>query len=771
LVRRARPFILSALFLAAGLSLAAWISYLRHVDLINHRRELITHELDKLRGRLIQDLYSGINLAQGLVSLVAAEGGISQERFDAIARELMNRGPYIRNIALAPDNIVRFVYPLKGNEKVLGLDYDENQAQRGAVLRAMTERRTIVAGPVELVQGGLGVISRTPVFMARPEDAEGQARYWGVASTVISLDTLMSGAGFEDATRDLQVAVRGRDGSGAEGDVFWGDAGVFSSVPVTTEVLLPSGSWRIGALPAEGWGPFDLLGGTFIVGSLLAMFATALVFSVLQSKVQLESEAYVLRRSEQARRATEQSLQQTNRALRMLLRCNGAVVHANEEDELLQEICRIAVESAGYRLAWVGRAEHDDDRTVRPVTWAGPGEGFLDQIRVSWADDEYGRGTAGMAIRSRRPFIARDLLNDPNFESWRRFFEERGYVSAIAIPLIIGNEVYGVLLIYASEPDAFESTEVALLDELGRNISHGMMAIRARKEKAEALAAVEMARNQLEERVAERTRELSDSNRHMAEEITLRQRVERELVLAKEVAEEADRVKSSFLATMSHELRTPLNSIIGFTGIILQGLTGPLNEEQTRQLGMVQASSRHLLALINDVLDISKIEARQLKVQHIPYDVAGSVRKVVQTVTPLAEHKGLALALDVAPEMESAVGDPRRFEQVLMNLISNAVKFTERGRVDVAGRVEGGLITVSVRDTGIGIEEEHLQDIFLPFRQVDSGLTRRHEGTGLGLSISRRLAELMGGAITVRSTFGAGSEFVFSVPLNGSDGT
>jgi signal transduction histidine kinase len=106
-----------------------------------------------------------------------------------------------------------------------------------------------------------------------------------------------------------------------------------------------------------------------------------------------------------------------------------------------------------------------------------------------------------------------------------------------------------------------------------------------------------------------------------------------------------------------------------------------------------------------------------------------------------------------------------------MNLISNAVKFTERGRVDVAGRVEGGLITVSVRDTGIGIEEEHLQDIFLPFRQVDSGLTRRHEGTGLGLSISRRLAELMGGAITVRSTFGAGSEFVFSVPLNGSDGT
>jgi PAS domain S-box-containing protein len=261
--------------------------------------------------------------------------------------------------------------------------------------------------------------------------------------------------------------------------------------------------------------------------------------------------------------------------------------------------------------------------------------------------------------------------------------------------------------------------------------------------------------------------------------VTLEHRVAKrtaELAVAKERAEEADRLKSAFLATMSHELRTPLNSIIGFTGIILQGLAGPLNGEQTKQLAMVQSSSRHLLALINDVLDISKIEAGQLEIRAEQFDLLASLEKVAALVKPLLDKKGLALRVVLSPNVGPVVSDQLRVEQLLLNLLNNAVKFTEQGEVTL----EAGLIKdytsphqgtpepavrLSVTDSGIGIKPEDMEKIFQPFRQIDSGLTRQHEGTGLGLTICRRLADLLGGEISAKSTWGEGSTFTFVLPL------
>ncbi|HEY3357398.1 MAG TPA: PAS domain S-box protein [Polyangia bacterium] len=247
-------------------------------------------------------------------------------------------------------------------------------------------------------------------------------------------------------------------------------------------------------------------------------------------------------------------------------------------------------------------------------------------------------------------------------------------------------------------------------------------------------------------------------------DISALKHAERELVRAKEAAESADRLKSAFLATMSHELRTPLNSIIGFTGILLQGLAGPLNDEQARQLGMVQDSSRHLHALINDVLDLSKIEAGQLTIAQAPFDYRAAATKVCGAMEPLARKKGLALRLTLAPEVGGLVSDQRRVEQVLVNLVANAIKFTERGAVDVTVTVRDGAVVTAVRDTGIGVKPEDQAILFRPFQQVDTGLTRRHEGTGLGLSICRKLLALLGGTIGFTSTFGVGSEFTFAVP-------
>jgi PAS domain S-box-containing protein len=243
-----------------------------------------------------------------------------------------------------------------------------------------------------------------------------------------------------------------------------------------------------------------------------------------------------------------------------------------------------------------------------------------------------------------------------------------------------------------------------------------------------------------------------------------------ELVAAKEQAESADRIKSAFLATMSHELRTPLNSIIGFTGILVQGLAGPLNPEQTKQLGMVQTSARHLLALINDVLDISKIEAGQLDIAVSAFALQPSLEKVAAIVSPQARKKGIDFAMDAGHDVGTVTMDQRRLEQVLLNLLNNAVKFTEKGRVSMVCRTDGDHYVVSVSDTGIGIQPEELPGLFQPFHQIDTGLSRKHEGTGLGLSICKKLMERMGGTIQVQSQWGQGSTFTIRFPRNAGEG-
>jgi len=232
-----------------------------------------------------------------------------------------------------------------------------------------------------------------------------------------------------------------------------------------------------------------------------------------------------------------------------------------------------------------------------------------------------------------------------------------------------------------------------------------------------------------------------------------------------EQAQSADRLKSAFLATMSHELRTPLNSIIGFTSILLQGMAGPLNDEQNKQLSMIQNSARHLLALINDVLDISKIEAGEIETFSAPFDMRRLIEEVMQTVMQNAQKKGLTLHASIAPSVGTVVSDQRRVKQILLNLVNNAVKFTERGEVRIDCRIDGGAVVTSVHDTGIGIHPKDMEKLFKPFQQIDSGLTRNHEGTGLGLAICKRLVEKLGGNVTVESEPGRGSTFTFTLPV------
>ena len=236
-----------------------------------------------------------------------------------------------------------------------------------------------------------------------------------------------------------------------------------------------------------------------------------------------------------------------------------------------------------------------------------------------------------------------------------------------------------------------------------------------------------------------------------------------ELEAANKKLRDADRIKSIFLASMSHELRTPLNSIIGFTGILLQGMVGDLNEEQKKQLSMVKSSAQHLLELINEVLDISKIEAGQVDLEIETFDFSQTLNETVNTLMTSAVKKGIILDLDVIPEI-SIRTDRRRIRQIILNLVNNAIKFTSKGSVSVSARLQEKNITIAVEDTGVGIREDDMVRLFQPFQQVDDSMTKKYEGTGLGLYLSKKIITLLGGEIFAESVYGQGSRFTVKIP-------
>jgi signal transduction histidine kinase len=248
----------------------------------------------------------------------------------------------------------------------------------------------------------------------------------------------------------------------------------------------------------------------------------------------------------------------------------------------------------------------------------------------------------------------------------------------------------------------------------------------------------------LEHRVEERTAELSAANERL---------------------KELDRLKSQFLASMSHELRTPLNSIIGFTSLLRRGISGPVTEEQAKQLGIVQTSATHLLGLINDLLDVSRIEAGKADLQCEPFDFVDVANEVIRTMQPLAEHKGLPIVLSIHQPTIPMHGDRKRTVQLLLSLMSNAVKFTAKGSITVTATTSTTNLHVEVVDTGIGIKSENVGLLFEAFRQLDGSAKRVYEGTGLGLYLCRKLLSMMGGEISVKSEYGKGSRFMFSLPL------
>jgi signal transduction histidine kinase len=325
----------------------------------------------------------------------------------------------------------------------------------------------------------------------------------------------------------------------------------------------------------------------------------------------------------------------------------------------------------------------------------------------------------GRAVNERVPVQIADLGTAPNFPL-RDLTYAAGFRSVLMVPLVGPDRVFGVLAIQRMELGEFPGDVVRLMQTFA----------------AQSALAIQNAR--LFREVEEQGRALAIASQH----------------------------KSQFLANMSHELRTPLNAVLGFAELLVDGIYGELPERARGALERVQSNGRHLLGLINDVLDLSKIEAGQLTLAFDDYALGGIVRSVQSATEPLARAKGLSLTVDIAAGMPRGRGDERRLTQVLLNLIGNAIKFTDAGGITISAQGAEGHFSVAVCDTGPSIADSDQQRIFEEFQQVDSTNTRRKGGTGLGLAISRRIVEMHGGTLTVESVLGQGSTFRMSVPMH-----
>jgi signal transduction histidine kinase len=355
---------------------------------------------------------------------------------------------------------------------------------------------------------------------------------------------------------------------------------------------------------------------------------------------------------------------------------------------------------------------------LRRVAHHGPILSPIGEARVLNRDS-----VAGRAILQREPVHIHDVLATPltDLPYTREVAQQIGFRTILAVPLLREGEATGSLTIRWQDVQPFSSKQVALLQSFA----------------AQAVIAIENVRL---------FKELEAANRGL---------------------EAASRHKSEFLANMSHELRTPLNAVIGFSEVLLQRMFGELNTKQDEYLKDIYASGQHLLSLINDILDLSKIEAGRMELAPAPFHLPTALENAVTLVKERASRHGIALELDIDPRLGELVGDERKVKQVVLNLLSNAVKFTpEGGRITLkAGRTDG-MVEIAVTDTGIGIAPEDQAAIFEEFRQVGTDETRKQEGTGLGLTLAKRFVELHGGRIWVESEPGCGSTFTFTLPVS-----
>jgi signal transduction histidine kinase len=478
---------------------------------------------------------------------------------------------------------------------------------------------------------------------------------------------------------------------------------------------------------------------------LLAGFLAIVALLIIVGAVGLEEVSSVNRRAEdlvalQRKIAAYRQLQHDTTA--QLYSVTAALLVPDERtlDGTLRQLNQFGYDLdrlqfvAGDEVELLGRVRHDYDEFIKVVTRV------IELIRAGRVGEgrEVQMAQAG-PLADRLERLTNELVNKAEAEMVASIdASHAAFVTArwLVIGFAIGTIVLALVLGYAISWSVVGP--VRQMDARLREIAGGDFSRRVDVPNQDELGALAANLNRMSEELGGLYRQLESASRH----------------------------KSEFLANMSHELRTPLNAVIGFSEVLLDRMFGELSPKQEEYLADILASGRHLLSLINDILDLSKVEAGRMELELARFDLPAALENALTLVRERAGRHGITLELQVDERLGAFVGDERKLKQVLLNLLSNAVKFTpDGGRVGVAAALVGGSVEVAVSDTGIGIAPEDQEAIFEEFRQVGGDYARKSEGTGLGLSLARRFVELHGGALRVQSEVGKGSIFTVSLPV------
>ena len=777
---------LVTIVLACGLALAAFFA--ERVNNESHAtasRGAVQSELGLIRARLEGNLLGDIQLVRGLTGVILVDPDLTQSRFEQAVRPLFIGDTRLHNIDWAPDMVIRLMYPLEGNEKAIGLDFRKTPAQLKTAEQAYSTRRIVLAGPLDLAQGGAGLVASMAVFQP---GANGRDIFLGLVSSVLDLETLYRQSGLLASNLPIEIAIRGKDASGPEGEVFFGRAGLFNEAPVVADIPLPSGSWRIAAVPRGGW-PLKAdnawwLRLTFLLVALLVLAPFLALGRAMRAATiaQAQAESVQIRLSATLENTPNIAVQwydgeghvlYWNHASELIFGWTAAEAIGKTLDQLFDTVSGARefaavlanLEANGGTIGPTESVTHHRDgspRWVSSTVFKIPGE---TPSLFACVDVDISARKAVEEARRTSESLFRSLVE----------------ASPLSVAVVKGPEQKLIVL----NRRAIKTFGYSLEDL--PDVSHWWRLAYPNADyrddvKSEWYRRLSVARETDTVMVTESVVTCKDGTRKPTEihasftgefgimvlsDLTQKKVVEAELLRGKRAAEEANLAKSTFLASMSHELRTPLNSIIGFAQLLDMQAVAPLDPSQEEAVGHILGSSRHLLGLLNELLDFARIESGQIHLVVASMALYPLIGEAVALTRPAAQLRQIAIRHDCRTAM-TVSADATRVRQILLNLLSNAVKYNrDGGSVDVSCVTDSDLVRIIVSDTGPGIAEEHRARLFQPFERLDAEHTNI-EGTGIGLVICKKLAAAMGGDIGFDSEPGVGSRFWMELPLDHS---
>lgn len=775
-----KPWLYAILASLIGLAVEQMIEQFQRERFIDHEHQHVANELAGLRARLEGEINGNLLMVRGLSAVIAAQPGLDQESFARIADGMIGGGSAIRNIAGAPGLVIRLMHPVAGNEAAIGLDYRTHPEQRETALRAAETGDIVVAGPLELVQGGVALVARYPVYPA-PQQLGGERPLWGLVSAVIDIDRFYEQAGVTAlaAKAQLALAIRGRDGIGSAGDVFYGDAALFDNSPVLAPIALPSGSWQIAAIPSDGWGSHlhaDELVATRILGLALTALFAVFAYTVAAKKHQLQQTAEQLRDSQALFSGFLDNLPagafvQDPGAGQMLFENRWLKAHPpgaerlggdnvslaalRETPQLLRgEIettdgTGISLETLHFALGrntdrdLIGGVVMDVSERVRAEQALVESE---ERLRLALEAANQGLYDldldAGEALVS--PEYARMLGYDPKtFRESQAAWRERLHPDDVQrVREVFDDYIAGRIPEYRVEfrqrtRDGawrwiLSHGKIQARDAAGRprrmlGTHTDITALR------EGQIALEKARDELEERVEQRTRELQDVNHEL----------------------------EAFTYSVSHDLKAPLRGIDGYSRLLLEDYSGRLDDEGKLFLNNVRRGVETMTQLIEDLLAYSRMERRS--VQKAPLSIDLLIDAVVSERRDDIEARGVQLEVDA--ESITVEADADGIKLALRNLLDNALKFTAKINtplIRISAHTKQRGIELTVIDNGIGFDMRFHDRIFDIFQRLQR--SEDYPGTGIGLAIVRKAMQRMGGSIRARSEPGKGASFILDIP-------